>query len=89
MESTLAAEATVSPDGKSVSFIVLIRGLGVSCSITRSALEEHFWVPARADEAHLRKALSDGHHRISAAVERKWLKAHAEPINLNGSDFKF
>jgi hypothetical protein len=88
MDTRLATEATVSPDGKLVSFVAFIHGFGVSCCITRTALEEHFWVPGRADEARLAKAISDGHNRIAAAVERKMLRTNIEPIRLVESDFR-
>jgi hypothetical protein len=87
MESTLAAEASVSSDGKLVVFVAHIRGNAVQCSITRSALEQHFWTPVGANDARLLKAFSDGHNRIAAAVERKMLRAPGEAIKLNGADF--
>jgi hypothetical protein len=87
MDSTLAAEGTVSLDGKLVSFVARIRGFDVQCAITRGALEEHFWVPARADDARLMKAVIDGRNRIAAAVERKTLRAPGAPIKLTDADF--
>jgi hypothetical protein len=87
MESTLAKEASVSSDGKLVAFVAHIRGRAVQCSITRSALEQYFWVPIGANGAHLLKALIDGHSRIAAAVERKMLRAPGEPIKLKDADF--
>ncbi|MCX4151282.1 MULTISPECIES: DUF1488 family protein [Paraburkholderia] len=87
MDSTLAAEASVSADGKLVAFIAHARGRAVQCSITRDALEQHFWAPIGADDAHLLKACMDGHKRIVAAVERKVLRGSDEPINLNAADF--
>ena len=87
MESTLAAEAHVSSDGKLVVFVAYIRGRAVECSITRSALEQHFWTPLGANDARLLKAFADGYNRIAAAAERKILRTPDEPIKLNESDF--
>jgi hypothetical protein len=87
MESTLAAEASVSSDGKLVVFVAHLRGRTVQCSITRDVLELHFWVPIGANDARLLKAYVDGHNRIAAAVERRMLGAPDEPIKLNAADF--
>ena len=87
MDSTLAAEASVSSDGKLVVFIVFARGRAVQCSITRDVLEQYFWAPIGANDARLLKAYTDGHKRIAAAVERKMLRTSDEPIKLNAADF--
>jgi hypothetical protein len=87
MDSTLAAEASVSADKKLVVFIAHVRGRVVHCSITRDTLEQHFWAPIAADDAHLLKVYMDGHKRMVAAVERKVLRGSDEPINLNAADF--
>ncbi|MEW9585209.1 DUF1488 family protein [Paraburkholderia sp. DGU8] len=87
MDSTLTAEASVSADGKLVAFVVFARGHVVQCSITRDALEQHFWAPIGADDARLLKAYTDGHKRIAAAVERKVLRGSAKPITLHAADF--
>ena len=87
MESTLVAEARVSSDGKLVLFVATIRDRGVQCSISRRALEEHFWAPIGASDARLLKAYADGRNRVAAAVERKMLRAPSELIQLNGADF--
>jgi hypothetical protein len=87
MNSTLAAEASVSSDGKLVVFTVFARGRGVQCSITRDVLEQYFWAPIGANDARLLKAYTDGHKRIAAAVERKMLRTSDEPIKLNAADF--
>jgi hypothetical protein len=87
MNTSLAREASVSADGKSANFVAHIQGLDVPCLITRRALEEHFWLPAGANDTRLLKAISDGHHRIAAAIERKMLRARDELIRLDKSDF--
>ncbi|SEB96303.1 Protein of unknown function [Burkholderia sp. WP9] len=84
---TFTAEASISSNGKLVIFASLFRGQTVRCSITRDALEQHFWAPAGADETRLLKAYFDGHGRIAAAVERKLLKSPDEPIKLSTEDF--
>jgi hypothetical protein len=89
MDSTLAAEASVSADKKLVVFVAHARGRVVQCSITRDALEQHFWAPIGADDAHLLKAYMDGHKRIVAAAERKVLRGSDEPIKLNAADFSY
>ncbi|MFM0367082.1 DUF1488 family protein [Paraburkholderia sediminicola] len=87
MDSTLAAGASISADKRLVIFFAHARGRAVQCSITRDALEEHFWAPIGADDAHLLKAYMDGHKRIVAAVERKVLRGLDEPIKLHAADF--
>ena len=87
MDSTLAAEASVSSDGKLVVFIVFARGRAVQCSITRDVLEQYFWAPIGANDARLLKAYTDGHKRIAAAVDRKMLRTSDEAIKLNAADF--
>ncbi|MBU7443503.1 DUF1488 family protein [Paraburkholderia fungorum] len=87
MESTLTPEVGVSSDGKLIAFVVHIRGQNVPCSITRSALEAYFLVPAGASDARILKAIADGRNRISAAVERKLLRAPGEPVRLVDADF--
>lgn len=87
MDSTLAAEASVSADKKLVVFVAHVCGRAVQCSITRDVLEQHFWAPIGANEARLLKAYTDGHNRIAAAVERRMLRAPDEPIKLNAADF--
>lgn len=89
MKNAIAPETSLSQGGKLVAFVALIRGLNVPCSITRLALEAHFWVPPRADEARLQKAIVDGRNRITAVVERKMLKASGRAITLREIDFKY
>jgi hypothetical protein len=86
MNASLAGEVSVSANGKSANFVVHILGVNVPCLITRRALEEHFWLPAGANNTRLRKAINDGHDRISAAVERKMLRARDGLIRLDYAD---
>jgi hypothetical protein len=87
MESTLSIEVSVSADGKRVEFFAHIRGRAVQCSITRTTLEQYFWVHDGASETRLSKALTDGRRRIVAAVERKMLIGSGEPMKLTDADF--
>jgi Protein of unknown function (DUF1488) len=87
MESTLPIEVSVSADGRWVAFVAHIRGRAVQCSITRTTLEQYFWVPNGANEARLLKALTDGRSRIVAIVERKMLIGPGEPMKLTDADF--
>ncbi|MGA3247632.1 MAG: DUF1488 family protein [Paraburkholderia sp.] len=87
MDSTFTIDARVSPDGKRVVFVIFFRGRAVQCSITRDVLEQHFWAPIGTNDTLLLKAYTDGHKRITAAVERKFLKVPDEPIKLTAADF--
>ncbi|TDN66802.1 DUF1488 family protein [Paraburkholderia sp. BL10I2N1] len=87
MDDTLTAEPRVSSDGKVVAFVASFRNQSVQCSITRDALERHFWLPAGANQARVLKAFADGHLRITAAVERRMLKKAGAPIVLSAADF--
>jgi hypothetical protein len=87
MDDTLTAEACVSSDGKVVAFVASFRNQSVQCSISRDALERHFWLPAGASEARVLKAFVDGRRRITAAVERRMLKKTGAPIVLSATDF--
>jgi hypothetical protein len=87
MDDTLTTEPCVSSDGRVVAFVAFFRNQSVQCSITRDALERHFWLPAGANEARVLKAFADGHQRITAAVERRMLKRTGVPIALSAADF--
>jgi hypothetical protein len=90
METAAAPDFTVSHDHKLVMFVTAIRGHEVPCTITRDALEQHFWVPGGASDARLLKAFTDGRKRITAVIERKWLKLASAPgatVALTAADF--
>jgi hypothetical protein len=89
MEAIFAPDASVSPDGKAVIFTACFHGRTVSCLVTRSALEQHFWAPIGADEARLLKAFSNGHSRIAAVAQRKILKVAGAAIRLTDADFNY
>ncbi|MGF6924346.1 DUF1488 family protein [Paraburkholderia sp. 40] len=87
MDDTLAAVPCLSSDGKAVVFVVSVRTQSVQCSITRDALERHFWLPAGANQARTLKAFADGQQRITAAIERRMLKTGGVRIALTATDF--
>jgi hypothetical protein len=89
MEAIFAPEASVAPDGKTVIFAARFQGRRVECSVTRSALEQHFWAPIGGDERRLLKAFFDGHSRIAAVAEGKLLKVLSTPIKLTDTDFRY
>jgi hypothetical protein len=80
--------ATISRDGNAVEFEVEMRGKRLACSISREALEDHFWLGRHADEAHLLHAFSDGRKRIVAMAERKARRLATEVIKLTSQDFE-
>jgi hypothetical protein len=77
----------VSPDGRAVVFMPLIRGREVEGAIARDALEDHFWLPRSADPAPTLKAFENGRNRIVAIAQRKLLARPAEPLWLTANDF--
>ncbi|TCG03893.1 hypothetical protein BZM27_44875 [Paraburkholderia steynii] len=87
MNDTLTAEPFVASDGKVVVFVASVHHRSVQCSITRAALEQHFWLPPRADSTRMLRAFNNGQSRIVAMAERRMLKALGEPIVLTVADF--
>ncbi|AUT75567.1 DUF1488 domain-containing protein [Paraburkholderia hospita] len=87
MDSTFAADVGLSADGKLVLFVISARNQSVQCSISREALEQHFWLPAGANDARTLKAFADGRLRIMAAAERRLLRSVGAPVALTAADF--
>ena len=77
----------VSPDGRAVVFMVLIRGREVEGAIARDALEQHFWLPRSADATRTLKTFENGRNRIVAIAQRKLLARPDEPLCLTVNDF--
>lgn len=77
----------VSPDGRAVVFTLSVRGHEVEGTITRDALEEHFWLPRSAGAARTLKAFENGRNRIVAVAQRKLLARPDEPLWLTANDF--
>jgi hypothetical protein len=87
MDTTFTADVSLSADGKLILFVIFVRNQPVQCSISREALEQHFWLPAGANDARTLKAFADGRWRITAAAERRTLKSAGAPIALTAADF--
>jgi hypothetical protein len=79
---------TVSRGGDAVQFEIEMRGKKLTCSITREALEDHFWLGRQANEVRLLRAFSDGRKRIVAMAERKARRLATEVIKLTSQDFE-
>ncbi|MFM0670631.1 DUF1488 family protein [Paraburkholderia sediminicola] len=77
----------VAPDRREIVFRLSGQRVDVACAITREALEEHFWLPAGADQVRMLKAFADGRRRIIAAAERKIRLRPSEPVRLGVDDF--
>ncbi|MFM0503514.1 DUF1488 family protein [Paraburkholderia caffeinilytica] len=78
---------TVSPDGRTVVFILSTRGREAECAIARDALEEHFWLPRGADVTRTLRTFENGRNRIVAVAQRKLLARPNEPLWLTVNDF--
>lgn len=87
MDTNVAPLTALSRGGDAVEFEIQIRGKKLPCSITREALEDHFWLARQADEARLLRAFADGRERIVAIAERKARRLSAEAIKLTSLDF--
>ena len=77
----------VASDGRSVTFMLSIRGDDFECTMSRDALEQHFWLQSGASETRVLKAFEDGRRRIMAVAERKALAHGSERVVLGVADF--
>ncbi|SIO72461.1 Protein of unknown function [Burkholderia sp. GAS332] len=77
----------VSTDGRTVLFTLSVRNREVECTVTRDALEQHFWLTPDADAARTIRAFEDGRDRIVALARRKLLARSTEPVRLTVKDF--
>ena len=84
----LEAPPSLAPDNRSVIFALSTHGREVECSVSREALEQHFWVQPGASDTRILKAFADGRKRITALAERKLLAHSDERILLTVSDFE-
>ena len=57
------------------------------CTMSRDALEQHFWLQSGASETRVLKAFEDGRRRIMAVAARKALAHGGERIVLSVADF--
>jgi len=85
--NTTAADVSLSADGKLVVFVVSARSHSTQCSISRDALERHFWLPAGANDTRTLKTFADGRPRIVAAAERRLRVSAGVSIALTAADF--
>ncbi|QCP52430.1 DUF1488 domain-containing protein [Trinickia violacea] len=85
---TLDAPPSVAPDNQSVIFTLSTHGREVECSVSRDALEQHFWVQPGASDKRILTAFADGRKRIMAIAERKILAHSSERIVLTAVDFE-
>nr|WP_274608195.1 DUF1488 family protein [Paraburkholderia sp. PGU19] len=74
-------------DGKLLLFVISARNQSVQCSISRDALERHFWLPAGANNAHTLTVFAHGRQRNTVAAEGRTLKSAGAPIALSAADF--
>ncbi|MDE1184230.1 DUF1488 domain-containing protein [Paraburkholderia sp.] len=84
----LELEPHVSADGRSINFMLTIRGRELECVVTREALEQHFWLQRGASEARILRTFEDGRKRITAVAERKMLARQASKLLLGVADFE-
>jgi hypothetical protein len=84
----LEAAPNLGPDSRSVIFTLSTHGREVECSVSREALEQHFWVQPGASDTRILKAFADGRKRITAVAERKILAHSDERIVLTAADFE-
>jgi hypothetical protein len=84
----LEAPPSVAPDNRSVIFTLSTHGREVECSVSREALEQHFWVQPGASDTRILKAFADGRKRITAVAERKLLAHSDGRIVLTAADFE-
>jgi len=79
----------LSTNGQSVTFDIVVQKRAIGCSITRDALEQHFWLERGADELHLTKAFGNGQRRIAAVAERKALAKGSAHVSITADDFEY
>jgi hypothetical protein len=80
--------AVVSPDGRTISFVLSIRDRDVECTVTREALVQHFWLETSADETRMLKAFEGGRNRIVAIAQRRGLARPLNRVTLDADDFR-
>jgi hypothetical protein len=88
MEQSLSNFA-LSTNGQAVTFDIVVQKRAIGCSITRDALEQHFWLERGADAIHLTKAFGNGQQRIAAVAERKALAKGGTHVLITADDFSY
>ncbi|MBC8740932.1 DUF1488 domain-containing protein [Paraburkholderia sp. UCT31] len=79
--------AAVSPDGFAVVCWLSVRGREVEGTVSRDALEEHFWLPLNADATRILRTCENGRNRILGVAQRKLLARPDESLWLTANDF--
>ncbi|MFP3568525.1 hypothetical protein SB772_30895 [Paraburkholderia sp. SIMBA_030] len=77
----------VSPDGRAVVFMRLIRGRGIDGAVARDAPEAHCWLPRGADAARTLRTVENGRDRIVAVAQGKLPARPAGPRWRIAHDF--
>ncbi|WP_321167032.1 DUF1488 family protein [Caballeronia cordobensis] len=72
---TPSSEPHISADKRNLTFVMLWHGESVTCLVSRTALEAHFWLTTNADDARMLTVFRNGFGRAHAVVSRK-LQAH-------------
>ncbi|WP_250474202.1 DUF1488 family protein [Caballeronia sp. GAFFF1] len=78
----------IAADKRSVSFVLIVRGVAVTCVVSRAALKTYFLLTQNADDNRTLKAVIDGFDRIQAMALRKARARPAPTVSLTRADFK-
>jgi len=87
MDAKSPPRSYLSDDGRAVTFSVTVCGREVKSSISRTALEQYFWLRKDANAEQILRTFAAGHRRISALAQRIALKSGATEVRLDASDF--
>ena len=80
-------EPSLVENGRAVMFTVVTAGREVKALITRTALEQYFWLGPDASEGRVQRIFADGRHRITAVTQRLALRSGAPEVRLDAEDF--
>lgn len=80
----------VSPDQESIIFKITLCDSQVECEVSRTALEQWFWLPPTASNERMLRAYMNGANRIAAVATRKARKLSAlrGRVTLASKDFR-
>ena len=80
-------EPSLVENGQAVRFTVVTAGREVKALITRTALEQYFWLGPDASEGRVLRIFADGRQRITAVTQRVALRSGATEVRLDAEDF--
>jgi hypothetical protein len=80
-------EPSLVENGRAVMFTVVTAGREVKALITRTALEQYFWLGTDASEGRVLRIFADGRQRITAVTQRLALRSGATEVRLDADDF--